>query len=153
MDESMDQTNPATVYEDLLNSMPEAVIFADAQGIIRLWNPGAESLFGFGAGEALGQSLDLIIPENLRKAHWDGYGKAISRGATVHCGQSRITRALHKSGTTLYVDMSFAVVKNQSGDTTGSMAVARDAMQRYQEEKQLRKQLAVLTEKQSHGKL
>lgn len=138
----------ATPYADLVTCMSEALIFSDRQGIIQAWNPGAQSLFGFDAAETIGQSLDLIIPESLRKAHWDGYHQAISRGATLHCGRSRITRALHKSGNPLYVDMSFAVVKNQAGETTGAMAVARDATQRYQEEKQLRKQLAALTEKQ-----
>lgn len=142
-------TMPCT---DLVTCMPEALIFSDKEGIIRAWNPGAQSVFGFTAAETIGQSLDIIIPENLRKAHWDGYHQAIGRGATAHCGRSRITRALHKSGTPLYVDMSFAVVKNQAGETTGAMAVARDATQRYQEEKQLRKQLAALAEKQAPEK-
>ncbi|TCS36824.1 PAS domain S-box-containing protein [Paucimonas lemoignei] len=148
MDKKPDGAASATIHEDLLDCMPEAVIFADARGMIRMWNPGATALFGFGADEALGLSLDLIIPENLRKAHWDGYNQAIERGATAHCGQSRITRALHKDGTPRYVDMSFAVVKNPAGETTGAMAVARDATQRNQEEKQLRKQLAALTARQ-----
>jgi PAS domain S-box-containing protein len=137
------------MHHDILDCMPEALIVADLEGIIRLWNHGAERLFGYRAMEAVDRSLDLIIPEHLRQAHWDGFHKALSRGATVHGGRSVITRALHKSRQPLYVDMSFALVKDQAGKTTGSMAVARNATERYLEEKNLRRQLAALTPKQS----
>ena len=132
---------------DILQSMPEALIFADLDGIIRLWNPGAETVFGFTAAESIGQSLDLIIPERLRKAHWDGFNQAIARGGIKPGRKSMITRSLHKSGTDIYVDMSFAMVKNQAGQMLGSMAVARDATARFLEEKNLRRQLAELTAK------
>jgi len=142
------QSHSADVLlDDLLRSMPEALIFADLQGIIRLWNRGAENVFGFTATEALGQSLDLIIPEKLRNAHWAGFNKAIARGDTLPGRTSAVTRSLHKSGEQIYVDMSFAMVKNQAGQLTGSMAVARDATKRFLEEKNLRRQLAELTPK------
>ena len=132
---------------DILRSMPEALIFADLEGIIRMWNPGAETVFGFTAAESIGQSLDLIIPERLRKAHWEGFNKAVARGGTIPGRTSLITRSLHKSGEPIYVDMSFAMVKNQAGQMLGSMAVARDATARFLEEKNLRRQLAELTPK------
>lgn len=132
---------------DILRCMPEALIFSDLEGIIRQWNPGAETVFGFPATEALGQSLDLIIPERMRKAHWDGFNKAIVRGGTLPGRKSMITRSLHKSGEQIYVDMSFAMVKDASGKMLGSMAVARDATARFLEEKSMRKQLAELTPK------
>lgn len=142
------ESNMMTTLSDaILHSMPEALIFADLDGIIRLWNPGAETVFGFAASEAIGQSLDLIIPEKLRKAHWDGFNKAIVRGGTLPGRSSAITRSLHKSGEQTYVDMSFAMVKDQAGQMLGSMAVARDATQRFLEEKNLRRQLAELTPK------
>jgi PAS domain S-box-containing protein len=134
-------------YQDILECMSEALIFADTQGVIRIWNPGAECVFGYTAAEAVGRSLDLIIPENLRKPHWEGFDRAISQGATTLGRRSIITRALHKNGQPLYVDMSFAVVKSQAGETIGSTAVARDATQRYLEEKNLRRQLAELSAK------
>lgn len=136
-----------TIYRDILECMSEALIFADPEGVIRIWNAGAECLFGYAPAEAVGRSLDLIIPENLRKAHWEGFHRAVSQGATSHGRCSIITRSLHKSGRQLYVDMSFAVVKNQAGETIGSTAVARDATERYLEEKSLRRQLAELTAK------
>lgn len=139
----------ATACQDILECMAEALIFADPRGIIRMWNPGAESLFGYIATEAIGQSLDLIIPERLRNAHWEGFNRALRLGTTMHGRRSIITRALHKNGGQLYVDMSFAVVKNQAGETTGSTAVARDATDRYLEEKKLRRELADLMGKPS----
>ena len=133
-----------TLSNDILQSMPEALVVADLQGIIQRWNPGAENVFGFTAAEAVGQSLDLIIPERMRKAHWEGFNKAIERGGTLPGRTSAITRAIHKSGDPFYVDMSFAMVKDQAGKLIGSMAVARDATKRFQEEKELRRQLAEL---------
>jgi len=133
-----------TLSNDILQSMPEALVVADLQGIIQRWNPGAENVFGFTAAEAVGQSLDLIIPERMRKAHWEGFNKAIERGGTLPGRTSAITRAIHKSGEPFYVDMSFAMVKDQAGKLIGAMAVARDATKRFQEEKELRRQLAEL---------
>ncbi len=127
---------------DILRAMPEAMIFADLQGLIQRWNPGAETVFGFTAAEAIGQSLDLIIPERLRKAHWEGFNKAIARSGTLPGRTSMITRSLHKSGEPIYVDMSFSMVKDAQGQLLGSLAVARDATARFTEEKNLRKQLA-----------
>ena len=136
-----------TLSNDILQSMPEALIVADLQGIIQRWNPGAENVFGFTAAQAVGQSLDLIIPERMRKAHWEGFNKAIERGGTLPGRTSAITRAIHKSGDPFYVDMSFAMVKDQAGKLIGAMAVARDATKRFQEEKELRRQLAELAPK------
>jgi PAS domain S-box-containing protein len=142
-----ENTAADTLPGDILRSMPEALVYADLEGVIRRWNPGAETVFGFSAAEALGQSLDLIIPERMRKAHWDGFNKAIVRGGTLPGRTSMITRSLHKSGEQIYVDMSFAMVKDDAGKMLGSMAVARDATKRFLEEKNMRKQLAELTPK------
>jgi PAS domain S-box-containing protein len=134
---------------DILNCMSEALIFADTKGIIQTWNPGAEVLFGYPAEEAIGKSLDIIIPEKLRKAHWDGYNRAVSSGETKYGRRTMITRAIHRNGEQIYVDMSFAVVKNRAGEPTGSVAVASDANQRYLEEKKLRRQLSELAANQA----
>lgn len=134
-----------TVAVHLLRSMPEAVIFCDLQGVIRVWNAGAEKVFGWSAAEAIGQSLDLIIPERMRKAHWEGFDAAIARGGVKPGRTSMITRSLHKTQEFIYVDMSFEMVKDAQGQMLGSIAVARDATQRFNEEKALRKQLAELT--------
>ena len=136
-----------TAAANILRSMPEALIFCDLEGTIRVWNGGAEKVFGFSAAEAVGKSLDLIIPERMRKAHWDGFNQAIARGDVKPGRTSMITRSLHKSGEHIYVDMSFAMVKDAAGRLIGSMAVARDATARFTEEKNLRKQLMDLQAK------
>jgi PAS domain S-box-containing protein len=138
-----------TSASHILRSMPEALIFCDLEGVIRIWNGGAEKVFGFSAAEAVGQNLDLIIPERMRKGHWDGFNAAIERGGVKPGRTSMITRSLHKSGESIYVDMSFEMVKDAQGKMLGSMAVARDATVRFTEEKALRKQLAELNAKPS----
>lgn len=95
----------------------------------------------------MGQSLDLIIPERMRKAHWDGFNQALERGGVKPGRTSMITRSLHKSVEFIYVDMSFEMVRDEAGKMLGSMAVARDATKRFNDEKALRKQLADLTAK------
>ena len=124
--------------ERVLACMMEAVIHADRQGLIALWNPAAETMFGFSTAEAIGQSLDIIIPERLREAHWRGFNAAIASGRTRLNGRPAVTRALHKSGATLYVEMSFAMVCATTGEVIGSVAVARDATERVQREKAAR---------------
>lgn len=124
--------------ERVLACMMEAVIHADRQGLIELWNPAAETMFGFSNAEAIGQSLDIIIPERLREAHWRGFHAAIASGRTRLNGRPTVTRALHKSGATLYVEMSFAMVCATTGEVIGSVAVARDATERVQREKAAR---------------
>ena len=124
--------------ERVLACMMEAVIHADRQGLIALWNPAAETMFGFSTAEAIGQSLDIIIPERLREAHWRGFHAAIASGRTRLNGRPTVTRALHKSGATLYVEMSFAMVCATSGEVIGSVAVARDATERVQREQAAR---------------
>lgn len=144
---TIESNTQETLSEDILRSMPEALIFSDLEGIIRRWNPGAETVFGFTAEESIGQSLDLIIPERLRKPHWEGFNKALARGGTIPGRSSMITRSLHKSGEQIYVDMSFALVKNQAGQVLGALAVARDATARFLKEKELRRELAELSAK------
>ncbi|MDO5690932.1 MAG: PAS domain S-box protein [Pseudomonadota bacterium] len=118
-------------YQHILTHTPDALIFADVRGLIRVWNPGAEAVFGFSAAEALGQSLDLIIPERLRAAHWKGFHRAMERGTTSHGAEVRTTRGTHKDGRKLYVDMSFGVVKDDGGTVLGSVAMARDVTERH----------------------
>lgn len=129
----------------LLRGIPEALVFCDLAGTIRFWNAGAEQVFGWSAQEAVGQSLDLIIPERMRKAHWDGFDQAIARGGVKPGRAAMTTRSLHKTKESIYVEMSFSMVSDAAGAMIGSLAVAREATARFSEEKALRKQLAELT--------
>ncbi len=118
---------PPELAGAILDQVADALVYADRQGTIAFWNRAAEQLFGYPAGEALGQSLDLIIPERLRPAHWKGYHLAIAEGRTRNAGRPTLTKATHRSGASLYVHMTFAVVADDQGRAVGSVAMARPA--------------------------
>ncbi|MCO5100452.1 MAG: PAS domain-containing protein [Burkholderiaceae bacterium] len=109
----------------LLEQLPDAVVAADRAGVIRVWNAAASQLFGYAPAEAIGQTLDLIIPERLRDAHWKGYHAALAAGQTKYAGRVMTTRATPKNGEKLYVGMCFAIVRDPSGQACGAVASAR----------------------------
>lgn len=112
-------------YEAIVKGISEAFIYADRAGIIRWWSDGAERLFGFSKEEALGQSLDLIIPERLREGHWRGFNAAMESGVSKYYGKIMTTRSLHKTEEKIYVDLSFHLVKDENGRVLGSAAIGR----------------------------
>ncbi len=119
----------------ILDDVADALIAADRSGAITRWNRASAALFGFSAGEALGQSLDLIIPEHLRAAHWKGFDAAMNSGALKLAGRPTLTRAQHKDGRKLYIEMTFALVKDDAGTLLGSVAMARDVTERVMRER------------------
>jgi PAS domain S-box-containing protein len=121
----------AALCRGIVEAASEAIIFADRDGRIRLWNRGAELVFGYTPAEVIGQSLDVIIPERLRRAHWDAYYRSVETGRTKHTDRVLTTRSMHKSGSKLYVDLSFALVKDASGMVLGAFAIGRDCTARY----------------------
>jgi PAS domain S-box-containing protein len=122
--------------ESILEQIADAVIYADDSGTIMRWNHAAADLFGHSGAEALGQNLDLIIPEHLRAAHWHGFEAAMTNGVMKLQGRPTITRATHQTGRKLYVEMTFALVKGPAGDTAcGAVAVARDVTQRIEQQR------------------
>jgi PAS domain S-box-containing protein len=140
----MSTSEQASLYAALISQVSDAVIFADRDGLIRLWNPGAEALFGHDGQDVLGEPVDVIIPERLRAAHQAGFDAAVHTGQTRHGRASMTTRSVHRDGRVLYVDMSFALVKDAAGDVLGAVAVARDITDRFQAEKDARKRRAEL---------
>jgi PAS domain S-box-containing protein len=122
--------------ERILEQVADAVIFTDRTGKIIRWNHACVVLFGYSAGEALGQSVELIIPEHLRAAHWKGFDNAMAKGVTTLQGHPTFTRALHKSGRRLYVEMTFAIVKGDTeSEVLGAVAMARDVTERVEQER------------------
>ena len=126
----MDPASPAA-FAAILDQAPVSLIVADREGRILAWNRASEALFGFAAPEAIGQSLDLIIPEHLRDAHWKGYDRSLASGDTKYAGQVMTTRAAHKDGRRLYVDFSFSMLKDAGGRVIGAIAAGRDATERF----------------------
>ena len=121
--------------ERILDHVADAVISTDNSGAIIRWNHASAALFGYSAGEVLGQSVELIIPEHLRTAHWKGFDAAMAKGATKLQGRPTLTRALHKSGRRLYVEMTFAIVKDDTDEVLGAVAMARDVTERVEQER------------------
>ena len=108
-----------------MEQAPDALIFADREGVIRIWNARAEALFGYAASEATGKSLDLIIPQHLRAAHWRGYHQAIEAGHTRLEDKPMLTRAVHKDGGRLYVELAFGIVRDPVRGVLGALATGR----------------------------
>jgi PAS domain S-box-containing protein len=128
--------NKSSLAELILEQIADAVIYADETGTIRRWNQAAVVLFGYDAAEALGHNLDLIIPEHLRTAHWRGFEAAITIGVMKLQGRPTLTRAAHKTGRKLYVEMTFALVKEQGGGAVrGAVAIARDVTERIEQQR------------------
>jgi PAS domain S-box-containing protein len=136
------------LHQAIVEQAPDAVIFADPDGSIQVWNRGAENIFGYAPVEVLGKSLDVIIPERLRHAHWEGFHRAISTGQTKYGSRVLTTRSIHKNGSKLYVDLSFALVRDGAGAVTGALAVGRDCTTRYLEKGAPRAGAAALQAKQ-----
>ena len=130
----------------LVHQAPDAIIFAGSDGVIRVWNPAAERIFGFTAEAAIGQDLNIIIPENLRDKHWEGYDRALAAGDTKYRGQSLPTKALKADGSTIYVELSFAIIHGPAGDVIGAMAQARDITERFERDRAARRRLRELQE-------
>jgi PAS domain S-box-containing protein len=129
----------------LLNEQaPDAIIFAGTDGLVREWNASAEAIFGFSAAEAVGQSLDLIIPEEFRTAHWSAYERALADRVTKYKGRALPTRATRKGGETIYVELSFAIILDADGEASGALAHARDITERWANDRQQRRRLREL---------
>ncbi len=136
-------------YQQLVEALGDAVIICDCDGVIRLWNAAAECLFGFTPTEALGSSLDLIIPERLRERHWAGYTKTVATGQTRYQHDVLRVPAVHKDGRPLSIAFTVGLLLGAQRTVTGLVAVIRDETKRFAEERDLRKRLAELEGK--HG--
>lgn len=134
-----------TFYRTLIEEAPDAIVFADFGGMIRYWNRGAERIFGFSRSEALGRSLDLIIPDHLRQRHWDAYKQTMQSGQTRYgAGEVLAVPAMRKDGTGVSIEFSILPFRNREGRMIGVAAILRDVGKRFEEIKALRQELASL---------
>jgi PAS domain S-box-containing protein len=132
----------AALGQALLASASDAIVAADREGVIRFWNPGAERIFGHAARDAIGQSLDIIIPERLRKRHWDGFAQVIKTGESRYgAGDLLSVPAITKDRGDISVE--FTIVPLHEGDQlVGLVAVMRDVTARFREMREMRRKLA-----------
>ena len=136
---------PDEIAKGLLGSESDSIIATDREGCISFWNPGSERIFGFSAAEAIGQSLDLIIPENLRARHWSGYHRVMQTGSSVYGrGDLLSVPALTKDGRRISVEFTIVMLRNGQGELTGMVAVLRDVSQRFAEVRELKRRLAAI---------
>jgi PAS domain S-box-containing protein len=130
------------IAESLLRTRSEAIIAADREGNICFWNPGAERVFGHAEADAIGRSLDLIIPERLRDRHWDGYRGTIATGKSRYGeGDVLAVPAQHKSGATISIEFTVLPLRDSSGAIIAIVAIIRDVTKRFEEIRQLKRRL------------
>ena len=136
---------PHGLVEALLATASDAIIATDVDGCISFWNPGAARIFGFSSKEAVGSSLDLIIPESLRGRHWAGYKRVMATGES-HYGQGELLSVpgLTKDGRRISVEFTIVLLQDQGRTPVGTVAILRDVTKRFEEIRELRRQLKEL---------
>jgi len=140
----MNNLDPTKLINEIVSRAPDAIMYADRDGIIRMWNKGAERIFGYLAEQAIGQSLDLIIPEKLRERHWEGYHKTMATGETRYGTELLAVPAMHQGGLRLSTEFSIVMLLDEENKPLGVAAIMRDVSERHAKEKKLRERLAEL---------
>ena len=140
----MAMDEPEWLCQRIVEDAPDAIILADRDGIIRLWNGGAEAVFGYTAEDALGQSLDLIVPERFRERHWAGFRRAMETWVSRYGRELLAVPAIRKDATRISIEFSVAVLRDPGGQVLGVAAIMRDVSERWTEQKELRQRLATL---------
>ena len=134
---------PPGLGEALLHSASDAIIATDRDGHITFWNPGAERIFGFTAEEAVSQSLDLIIPENLRARHWNGFRHTMATGTSRYGhGDLLSVPGLTRDGARISVEFTILLLRDGGQAVMGTVAVMRDVTKRFEEVRELKRRLA-----------
>ena len=138
-------TTPAGLADALLTSASDAIIATDRDSVVTFWNPGAVRIFGFSADEAVGKSLDFIIPENLRARHGAGYRQTMATGQSRYGeGDLLSVPALTKTGQRISVEFTIVMLRDERGLPVGTAAILRDVTRSFQEKLALRRQVAEL---------
>jgi len=133
----------ARFSERFVRDAPDAIIYADAQGLIQFWNRSAERIFGFSEAEALGKTLDIIIPESLRGRHWQGYRATMQTGNTRYgVGETLAVPAMRKDGLRISIEFTILPFRDDAGRMEAIAAILRDVTIRFEETTALRRQLA-----------
>jgi PAS domain S-box-containing protein len=131
------------LFAAIARDAPDAIIVADGEGIIRFWNTGAQRIFGHAASEAVGHSLDLVIPEGLRARHWAGWRAVVASGESRYgAGDLLAVPGLRRDGTRISLEFTITLLRGADGRVAGMAAILRDVSERFEEMKALRRKLA-----------
>lgn len=134
------------VAEALLRTLSDAILATDRDGVIAFWNPGAERIFGFTAAEAVGRSLDIVIPENLRARHWESWAHALAAGKSRYgAGELLAVPAMTADGRRISIEFTIMMLREDGGPVSGVAAIVRDVTPRFDELRALRRQVATLS--------
>jgi len=139
------------LYQRIVEDSPIAILFADHEGKIRFWNKGAQTMFGYAAEEALGQSLDLIVPEKQRLRHWEGYTRVMTTGVTKYGTDPLAVPAMKKDGSRISIEFNIVLLRAPTGELLGAAAMIQDVTARWQQQKEMRARLAALEAKAAPG--
>ena len=128
-------------YQALVASAGDGIMASNAQGLITLWNPACTRMFGYTEADALGKSLDLIIPQRQQKPHWDGYNKTMATGITKYGNDVLRVPAVHKDGHTLSIAFTVSMLYKPDGSVSAIVAMIRDESVKFAEERALKKRI------------
>ena len=139
------------LYRRIVEESQIGILYADREGLIRLWNAGAEAMFGYRADEVLGKLMDLIIPERKRQRHWEGWARVMETGVTRYGREVLAVPAMRKDGSRISIEFNILLLRASTGEILGAAATIQDVTERWQQQKELKSRLAAL-EAQAGGK-
>jgi PAS domain S-box-containing protein len=134
--------NMDRLLNQAVNDAPDAILISNREGVIRFWNSGAEQMFGHTSAEAVGQSLDLIIPENLRGRHWESYRRVMASGEMKYKTGLLSSPGVHKDGSRISLEFSMVLLHDEAGEMQGCASIMRDVTERWKKEKALKERLS-----------
>ncbi len=143
----MEQLVYKRLYKKIIEDADDAIIFTDSDGVILLWNKGAVEIFGFDTAEALGRTLDIIIPDAMRTRHWDGYRRVIETGETKYTGHFLTAPGLRQDGSRISLEFSILIVRDKDKNPVGVAAIIRDVTEKWEKEKEMKSYISELEEK------
>ena len=145
------QPDTARILKQIFDGSSDGIIFADGEGIIRLWNRGAERIFGYGESEALGSTLDLIVPERFRERHWEGYRRVMETGETRYGDQLLSVPGMGRDGSRISLEFTVCLIKSEDGVAEGVAAIVRDSTEGWQRERELKQRVGELEKRLGEG--
>lgn len=143
----MSDHNVEDLCRTIVEKSSDAIIYADGEGIIRLWNSGATGIFGYSHDEAVGRSLDIIVPEGMRDRHWEGYRKVMGTGETKYGAETLSVPAIRKDGSRISIEFTIVLISGEEGNPKGTAAIIRDVTKRWEKEREMKKRLSELEER------